>query len=121
MISQIRFVSVPVRDYDRALKFYMDKLGFKLVMDQSFKDGSRWIELQIKDSQTKFVLFTQPGQENRVGTFMYLTFVCDDLQKTYDELKARGVEFKVPPTKAPWGTYAQLIDSEDNIFILSSS
>ncbi|MBI5477057.1 MAG: VOC family protein [Ignavibacteriales bacterium] len=121
MISNLKFVSVPVSDYDRALKFYTEKLGFKLTTDQKFNDNSRWIELEIVNAQTKIVLFTSPGQENRVGSFMNMAFTSADITKTYEELKSRGVEFKVPPTQAPWGTYSQFVDSEGNIFVLSSA
>ncbi len=120
MITHIKFVSIPVKDYDRALKFYTGNLGFKLLTDQRFNDNSRWIELEIENSQTKIVLFTPPGQESRIGTYMNLALTCVDVKKTYEELKTSGVEFKVPPTEAPWGTYAQLIDSEGNQFVLSS-
>jgi predicted enzyme related to lactoylglutathione lyase len=121
VISNVKFVSVPVSDYDRALIFYTEKLGFKLITDHKFDDNSRWIELQIGESQTKIVLFTPPGHENRIGTFMNMAFTSADIAKTYDELKNRGVGFKVPPTSAPWGSYAQFIDSEGNIFVLSSN
>jgi predicted enzyme related to lactoylglutathione lyase len=121
VISNVKFVSVPVSDYDRALKFYTEILGFILNTDQKFNDNSRWIELQIDDSQTKIVLFTPPGHENRIGTYMNMAFTSEDITRTYEELKSLGVEFKVPPTSAPWGTYAQFIDSEGNIFVLSSA
>jgi predicted enzyme related to lactoylglutathione lyase len=121
VISNVKFVSVPVSDYDRALIFYTEKLGFKLITDHKFDDNSRWIELQIGESQTKIVLFTPPGHENRIGTFMNMAFTSADITRTYEELKNRGVEFKVPPTSAPWGSYAQFIDSEGNIFVLSSN
>lgn len=119
VISSVKFVSVPVSDYDRALKFYTEKLNFRLITDQKFNDNSRWIELQIQDSETKVVLFTPPGQEQRIGSFMNIAFTSNDVVKSYEELKNRGVEFKVTPTNAPWGTYAQFIDSEGNIFVLS--
>lgn len=120
MISQVKFVSVPVADYDRALNFYTEKLSFKLITDQKFGDGSRWIELQVADSETKIVLFTPPGEERKIGSFMNMAFTCADVRKSHEELCRLGVEFKVPPTPAPWGIYAQFIDSEGNIFVLSS-
>jgi predicted enzyme related to lactoylglutathione lyase len=121
VISNVKFVSVSVSDYDRALKFYTEKLQFRLITDQKFTDNSRWIELQIQDSETKVVLFTPPGQQHRVGSFMNMAFASNDVVKSYEELKNRGVEFKVPPTQAPWGTYSQFVDSEGNIFVLSSA
>ena len=48
---------------------------------------------------------------------MNMSYTCDDIDKTYDELKKRGVEFEGPPQKQPWGTYAILKDNEGNRFV----
>ena len=120
MIRRIKFVSVPVRDQDRALAFYRDKLGFKVGTDQPFDGKRRWIELRIPGAETGVVLFTPEGHEDRVGTFFNGTLACDDVQKTYDELKSRGVEFQGEPKKEPWGTYAIFKDSEGNSLVLGS-
>ncbi len=45
---------------------------------------------------------------------------CDDIEKTYRELNARGVEFEGPPEKQLWGTYAKFKDSEGNSFVVSA-
>src|SRR5437667_6741183 len=120
MIKQIKFVSIPVRDQNRALDFYTDKLGFTIITDQPFDEKQRWIELRIPKAETRVVLFTPEGDENRVGSFMNMSYTCDDIHKTYDELKKRGVEFEGPPQKQPWGTYAMFKDSEGNRFVVSS-
>jgi catechol 2,3-dioxygenase-like lactoylglutathione lyase family enzyme len=57
MIRGIKFASVPVSDQDRALAFYTEKLGFRLVTDQPFNDSQRWIELAIPGADTRLVLF----------------------------------------------------------------
>ena len=121
MISHIKFVSVPVRDQNRALDFYTEKLGFTIITDQPFNEKQRWIELRIPKAETRLVLFTPEGQEDRVGTFSPLVFASADVEKTYEELKARGVEFEGPPEKQPWGTLAKFKDSEGNQFVLSTS
>ena len=120
MIRQIKFVSVPVRDQDRALAFYRDKLGFKVATDQPFDGDQRWIEMKIPGAETGVVLFTPKGQEDRVGSFFNGSFACDDVPKTYEELKGRGVEFQGEPKKEPWGTYAIFKDSEGNSLVLGS-
>jgi predicted enzyme related to lactoylglutathione lyase len=120
MIKAIKFVSVPVKDQDRALEFYTQKLGFKVVTDQPFDDKQRWIELAIPKAETKLVLFTPPGQEERIGGFSTVTFVADDVQATYELLKSRGVEFVQEPQKADWGTAAIFKDADANQFVLSS-
>jgi predicted enzyme related to lactoylglutathione lyase len=120
MIRQVKFVSVPVRDQDRALAFYRDKLGFKVGTDQPFDEKQRWIEMKIPGAETGVVLFTPQGQEDRIGTFFNGSLACDDVRKTYEELKARGVEFQGEPKKEPWGTYAVFRDSEGNSLVLGS-
>ena len=120
MIKQIKFVSVPVRDQNRALDFYTDKLGFTIITDQPFDEKQRWIELRIPKAETRVVLFTPEGDENRIGSFINMSYTCDDIHKTYHELKKRGVEFEGPPQKQPWGTYALFKDSEGNRFVVSS-
>jgi predicted enzyme related to lactoylglutathione lyase len=120
MIKQIKFVSIPVCDQNRALDFYTDKLGFTIITDQPFDEKQRWIELRIPKAETRVVLFTPEGDEKRIGSFMNVSYTCDDIDKTYEELKKRGVEFEGPPQKQPWGTYAMFKDSEGNRFVVSS-
>lgn len=119
MIKQIKFVSIPVADQNRALDFYTEKLGFTIITDQPFDGKQRWIELRIPKAETRVVLFTMEGEENRVGSMMPATFACDDIDQTYKELKGRGVEFEGEPQKQPWGTYAMFKDSEGNRFVVS--
>lgn len=120
MIKQVKFVSVPVADQKRALDFYTQKLGFKVVTDQEFDEKQRWIELGIPGAQTGVTLFTPDGHKDRIGTFSAISFHCDNCERTYEELKGRGVEFDGPPQKMPWGTFAKFRDSEGNQFVMSS-
>lgn len=120
MITHVKFVSIPVADQQRAKAFYTEKLGFKIATDQEMGPGKRWIELRIGTAQTRFVLFTMDGEEERIGSRMNMSIACDDVEATHRQLTARGVEFETPPTKQPWGTYAIMLDSEGNRFVLSS-
>ena len=119
MIKSVKFVSIPVRNQDKALDFYTKKLGFQIVTDQPF-GPQRWIELRIPGADTQVVLFTPQGQEDRIGTFTGMSYATDSVQKTYDELTARGVEFSQPPKKESWGTSAIFRDADGNTFVLSS-
>ena len=79
MLRAIDIVSIPVHDQDAALKFYTEKLGFKVATNQYFGDGKqRWIELLIPGAETRVALFTPEGHENRIGGFQPLTFRCDE-------------------------------------------
>lgn len=121
MIKAVKFVSLPTRDQDRALEFYTKKLGFAVHSDQYFDGTQRWIELRIPGAQTGIVLFTPEGHEGRIGTFQNMAWFSQDVEKTYQELKARGVEFAEPPKKQPWGTNAIFLDSEGNRFVIGDS
>ena len=119
MIKQIKFVTVPVADQNRALDFYTEKLGFTIITDQPFDEKQRWIELRVPKAETRVVLFTMDGEATRIGSMMPATFACDDIDATHKELSARGVEFMGPPQKQHWGSYAMFKDSEGNQFVLS--
>ena len=119
MISHIKFVGVPTRDQDRALKFWTEKMGFR-VMTDSPMGSQRWIELSIGKAQTGLVLFTPEGQEDRIGTFHNGSFACDDVEATYRQLSERGVEFEGEPQKQPWGSFAIFKDPDGNRFVLAS-
>jgi predicted enzyme related to lactoylglutathione lyase len=120
MITQVKFVSIAVSDQQRALDFFTQKLGFKITTDQPMGPGQRWIELKVGRAETGVVLFTPPGHEDRIGSFVNLSFQCDNVQKTFEELRDRGVEFAQEAKTEPWGTSAIFRDPDGNSYVLSS-
>ena len=120
MIKGVKFVSIPVRDQDRALEFYTKKLGMRVITDSPFDDTQRWIELGIPRAETRIVLFTMSEHEQLIGNMMNVTFAADDVVATAAELKLRGVEFVQDPQKSDWGTAAIFKDPDGNTFVLST-
>ena len=120
MITHVKFVSIPSRDQDRALRFWTEQVGYELLTDQPFSETQRWIELRIPGADTRFVLFTPDGQEDRIGGFFNGALACDDVEATYRQLSERGVEFTSQPEKQPWGSFAMFQDPDRNRFVLSS-
>jgi predicted enzyme related to lactoylglutathione lyase len=123
MITGINSVSVVVSDQDRALAFYTQKLGFELQMDAPMGQ-SRWIQLAPKGAQTSLVLgkLTQDMSpeiyertKSMLGGFANFIFTVDDIQATYAELAARGVEFVDKPAQQPWGWWASIKDPDGNV------
>ena len=110
MIRGVKIVSIPVRNQDVVLKFYTEKMGFKVATDQHFGAGQRWIELLIPGADTALALFTPEGHENRIGGFQPVTFWCDDVFATAKVLKSKGVELTAEPKKEVWGTMAKFKD-----------
>lgn len=119
MITHLKFAGIPVKDQERALKFWTETMGFRIMTDQPL-GNQRWIELSIRSSETRVVLFTPEGHEDRIGSFFNGSFACDDVEATHRQLSERGVEFVKPPTKQPWGTFAIFKDPDGNQFVLSS-
>ena len=116
MITRASTVGIYVSDQDRALDFYIRKLGFEKLADDPMGGGARWIEVAPQGAETHFVLFTPPGQEDRIGTFSNVVLSCEDIEDTYEELKGRGVEFTEEPSEQPWGMWAQFRDQDGNEF-----
>jgi predicted enzyme related to lactoylglutathione lyase len=121
MIKHVDFVTVPVSDQKRALEFYTKRLGLTVFTDQPMGEGQRWIELKVGGSQTKIVLFTTDEYRDMIGKSVSFTLTVDNLDKTYAELREKGVEFTDPPTKQPWGSYAKLKDSEGNVLLINEA
>jgi predicted enzyme related to lactoylglutathione lyase len=119
MITHLKFAGLPCRDQAAALAFWTGKMGFHVKTDQPM-GPQRWIELGIGTSDTRWVLFTPEGHEDRVGSFFNGSFACDDVEATHRQLSQRGVVFVKPPEKQPWGTFAIFKDDEGNQFVLSS-
>jgi catechol 2,3-dioxygenase-like lactoylglutathione lyase family enzyme len=120
MIRGIKFVNVPVKNQDEALKFYTEKLGFRVLTDQPFDEKQRWIELGIPGSDSKVVLFTVNGDQQRIGSHQPIAFWSDDVHATARVLKSKGVTFVKEPKTEAWGTGAVFEDQDGNRFALSS-
>lgn len=120
MITHVKLVSIAVTDQDKALTFYTEKLGFKLVVDEAFDKTARWIELQPPAGQTRVVLIKARPGDPRVGSLTNIVFTSEDIEKTYLDLKVKGVHFKEPPNRQSWGLFTQFTDPDGNIFVLAS-
>jgi catechol 2,3-dioxygenase-like lactoylglutathione lyase family enzyme len=119
MIRGVKFVSIPVTDQDRALAFYTDVLGFRLLTDQPFSDKQRWLELGIPGADTRVVLF-QFGDRLKPGGQLNIALWADDVEATAQDLKSKGVEFVMEPKRQPYGTTSIFKDLDGNLLVLSS-
>jgi catechol 2,3-dioxygenase-like lactoylglutathione lyase family enzyme len=63
MIRGVKFVGIPVKNQDAALKFWTEKVGLKIATDQEMGPGQRWIELSIPGAETGLALFTPEGMK----------------------------------------------------------
>jgi catechol 2,3-dioxygenase-like lactoylglutathione lyase family enzyme len=90
-ITDVRTIAVPVTDQDRALDFYVGKLGFEKRMDAVFGPGMRWIEVAPPGATTSIALATaREGVPAGVETGIRLT--TGDAAADHADLRARGVD-----------------------------
>jgi catechol 2,3-dioxygenase-like lactoylglutathione lyase family enzyme len=92
-IQYLQIVSVPVSDQDRAKEFYVDRLGWDLLSDESYEAAegrSRWLEVRPPGGQTAITLL-DAGTPAGTGPTQGMILRANDLERTVGELAARGV------------------------------
>jgi catechol 2,3-dioxygenase-like lactoylglutathione lyase family enzyme len=133
MINRLSVVTLWVTDQNEALRFYTEKLGFEIRAD--FTNGDyRWLTVGLKGQpDLEFHLAAlKPGggltQEDvdqltklvEAGKLGIGPWKTDDCRKTYETLKARGVDFVQPPTDRPYGTIEAVFkDNSGNTMVLA--
>src|SRR5436190_7410607 len=130
MLKQLTYTQVWVHDQDEALAFYTDKLGLELREDVTVPEmgNFRWLTVGVPGQpDVAVVLMAIPGapvfddqtreqvQELMAkGAASGLFFTTDDCRASYEELKARGVEFQGEPTEQPYGVDVGFRDPSGN-------
>lgn len=124
-LTGIQSVAVYVSDAEKALDFYVNKLGFEKKEDVPMgvaDDGTnlRWLTVVPPGSLTEIVLVKGFGEwsEDRIGKFSDFVYNVQDIVGTFEQLKARGVDIIEEPTKQPWGMQAQFKDQDGNTFVV---
>ena len=122
---KIKLSSVSIDDYDKALHFYTDILGFVKKHDIPLGNGARWITVVAPDEPNGTELLLEPNadypamkalKESLVSDGIPFTaFQVDDIQKEYARLKGLGVEFTMEPTNMGTTTVAILNDTCGNL------
>jgi len=116
-------IIVFVRDQDRSLRFYMDQLGFKLIVDHRFENGERWIEVAPPDGSANLALVTPKPDTDAfklIGGDRWIFFLTEDVDAKFKEWSERGVRFLFPPEKPAWGgVFTRFEDVDGNSFGLA--
>ena len=121
MINRVVSATIHVSDQDKALDFYMTKLGFEKKQDQQFGPSFRWLTVSPPGSDVELVLAHGYGawEPERIGKFTGVVLGADDIQGTYETLRERGVHFVEPPTKQDWGMMQAIFTDQDgNNYVL---
>jgi len=123
-VSHLELVTIVVRDYDTAIRFFVDVLQFELIEDASSltNDGrpKRWVVVRPPGGQTGVLLARADGERQasvvgqqfggRVGMFLRV----EDFEAAHRRMVAAGVRFVSPPRDEPYGRVAVFLDLEGN-------
>src|SRR6516164_8891613 len=119
----LHFVILYVRDQERALRFYVDQLGFRVAVDHRFENGQRWIEVAPPDGNAHLGFTVLPPDEDPAKFIQpqaLVWFITEDVNRKYEEWKARGVSFAYPPQVPAWGgIHTRFKDPDGNEFGLA--
>ena len=126
MFNALLISSIYVLDQDKALDFYVGKLGLEVNTDQDL-GFMRWLTVNVP-GDSRQILLEKPGAPaldvktadqvremvSKGATGGHLFFTAADCRKTYNELRAKGVEFTEEPTERPYGIDCGLRDPFGN-------
>ena len=132
MIQRLSHATLYVLDQDAARDFYVNKLGFDVRMDAKMDNGFRWLTVSPKgqpDLQIILMKVDGPNMQPEVAATIRGLLIqgkinggvlqTSDCRKTYEELKAKGVEFPSPPKEQFYGVEAILKDNSGNWFSMT--
>jgi lactoylglutathione lyase len=120
MAQRLGYVALVVRDYDEAISFYTQSLGFQVIEDTDLGNGKRWVLVRPPGEGTDLLLAraVNPEQASRIGNQtggrVFLFLHTDDFWRDYREMNARGVKFVRPPSEEAHGTVAVFEDLYGN-------
>lgn len=126
MNQSLSLVAVVVEDYDAAIAFYVEKLGFELTQDTyQPEQDKRWVVVKPKGDGAAAILLARASNDrqekfigDQAGGRVFLFLQTDDFDRDYAAYKSRGVEFVRPPKSAPYGTVAVFKDLYGNLWDL---
>ena len=113
-------VALVVRDYDEAVRWYVEKLGFALAEDIDLGGGKRWVTLDPGNGGARLLLARAEGerQASRVGDQtggrVFLFLETDDFARDHAAMLSKGISFKEEPRRESYGTVAVFTDLYGN-------
>lgn len=118
MISKMRYVSITVTDLEQAHEFFVNKLGFRAVVEMPLPGNNQFVMVALPEGGANLV-YSLPFPGRPHAPSAAISFETDDIQATYEELTTKGIVFTRPPAKTPWGgVEALFVDPFGNSFLL---
>ncbi len=123
-MPRLSLISLVVRDYDEAIAFYTDCLGFRLAEDTDMGGDKRWVVVRPASGGSGILLAKAKNEAelsrigNQTGGRVFLFLETDDFARDHAAMLAKGVQFREQPRHEPYGTVAVFEDLYGNLFDL---
>jgi len=125
MQQRITHIALMVRDYDEAIQFYTQKLGFQLLEDTTLSPDKRWVLVTPPGAAECSLLLAKADNErqaasigNQTGGRVFLFLFTDDFWRDYNKMLTNGIHFVRPPKEEPYGIVAVFEDLYGNLWDL---
>lgn len=119
MITGIASTSIFVKDQQESLNFWVDKIGFEVICDLQLESNFRWVEIAPRSSDSSINLYPKSLISKKdLIPMPVIVFRTNDIQSTFNNLKARGVTFSRDPLKSILGIHAMFKDVDGNEFLI---
>ena len=121
---RIATIALVVAEYDEAIAWYVEKLGFELTEDTDLGGGKRWVTVAPTGGGVRLLLAqaADAGQSaaigNQTGGRVFLFLETDDFTRDHAAMTGRGVEFREAPRREAYGTVAVFADLYGNLWDL---
>ena len=119
MITGIASTSIFVKDQQESLNFWVEKVGFEVICDLQLESNFRWVEIAPRSSDSSINLYPKSLISKKdLIPMPVIVFRTNDIQSTFNYLKARGVTFSRDPLKSILGIHAMFKDVDGNEFLI---
>lgn len=119
VITGIASISIFVNDQQKSLTFWIEKIGFEVICDIKLKSNLRWVEIAPYSSNSSINLYPKSLISRKdLKPMPVIVFRTNDIQGTFNNLKAKGVTFSRNPLKSNLGFHAMFKDVDGNEFLI---
>jgi lactoylglutathione lyase len=116
VIRNIATAAVYVSDQNRALRFWIEQVGFVVHNEHEIGPDARWIEVGPPGAESCLVIYPRSMMKDWAERKPSIVFECQEIQPTFEQMRDNGVVFEQEPQKLAWSIFATFLDPDGNLY-----